>query len=32
MTSFKDRLNEALELRDMKPSELARISGVTKEL
>lgn len=30
MTSFKDRLNEALELRDMKPSELARISGVNE--
>ena len=30
MAEFKDRLEEALKLRDMKPTELARISGVTE--
>lgn len=30
MAEFKDRLEEALKLRDMKPAELARVSGVTE--
>lgn len=30
MAEFKDRLEEALKLRDMKPAELARASGVTE--
>lgn len=30
MAEFKDRLEEALRLRDMKPAELARASGVTE--
>ncbi len=30
MAEFKDRLEEALQLRDMKPVELARASGVTE--
>lgn len=30
MAEFKDRLEEALTMRDMKPSELARISGITE--
>lgn len=30
MIAFKDRLNEALEKRDMRPSELARLSGVNE--
>ena len=30
MAGFKDRLEEALKLRDMKPAELARVSGVTE--
>ena len=30
MTSFKDRLNEALIMRGIKPAELARLSGVNE--
>lgn len=30
MAEFKDRLEEALKLRDMKPAELARVSGATE--
>ena len=30
MAEFKDRLEEALKLRDMKPAELARVSDVTE--
>lgn len=30
MTTFQDRLNEALTMREMKPAELARLSGVNE--
>ena len=30
MATFKDRLNEAMMLRDIKPSELAKLSGVNE--
>lgn len=30
MAEFKDRLNEAMELRDLKPAELAKLSGVNE--
>ena len=30
MAEFKDRLEEALKMRDMKPAELARISGISE--
>ena len=30
MATFKERLNEAMELRDIKPSELAKLSGVNE--
>lgn len=30
MAAFKDRLEEALNLRDMKPTELAKISGISE--
>lgn len=30
MTTFQERLNEALSMRDMKPSELSRLSGVNE--
>lgn len=29
MNAFKDRLNEALRLRDMKPSDLARLTKIS---